>query len=742
MATVVYRMNAKHDARFKFRISVNVGWALLPVQEATGATGKSAHPTHCCDATLHRSGVLSLLLVACFWSSVQSQQTVPVTNQILRPSLQSLFNVNGRETCVMLGNALNGRTNGLEGMVCCENVEGNSYDVGGYIRWHVVFRRIDGLPFPRDEQLRLSFLAKYTGYEPEVIHQIELRQGATESRSSFLAPSYGRANTNYYWRQIFCRVYSDGRELRGLRALHNGSYNNAQQSVNPQAKNQSVLIASKRSIDEIPYLPTEEHRQLQMLESKNRWLLMPLHRGLLNNMPTDWREIATRNSYAIDADELPLLTTAQSAALRQYIASGGQLIIADCQTGVSGNNPPYHVNEWLKPFVSSASKDSESWLTRAVVKDKEKGRFLDIGFGRVVLCEHTLDEFTSPPSPQSIFNPIPRLDRLFEADMMNWMIPKLGQPPVLMFCLSIGAFAVMAGPGLLWWTNFKTRRPVWLLMLFPLFAVLITSSIFAYALLHDGFGTSGRIRSMTWIDAESGFGCAYSRQTYFSGFPPAAATFTNASEVWEMQSPEENRRPTYASEPVSEVELHTTDEKQLFRGLLTAREQKQWIVTTPVSGLKPFEWTKSVDGQGPRVRNRLHEAWQLAIFVDQDKQLYAVDQVTAELVTEPRSITLDDARKLLNDAIVKPNYPVGYFENESQSLFDWFSNRSNYRNTVSGGVVNLLQSIESMIESWPRDELTKPNRFVLLLERADHLDRPFKANVTETDSSHIMIGTW
>ncbi len=696
------------------------------------------------DGLIHLGGLVSLFLVACTLAEVHAQSDVPLVTQIPRQSLQNLVKVNDQDECVTLGNALMGRTNGLEGIVCREGDFGTGNDFGGYVRWHVVFRRIDGLPFPRDEQLRMSFLATYTGYEPEVIHGIELRQGDFESRSSFLAPSYSRGSPGYHWRQVFCRVYSDGRELRGLRGMHNGGYNyNGQQNADPQAKFRSIVIGSRDSINELATLTTEERQKFGTLESKNRWLLSQSHLALLKNLPTDWREIAAKPSYAIDADELKLLVPEQSLTLQQFVVAGGQLIIADCQTVLDTSGElRKDVDEWLKKFVPSTAKNPESWDIKKDVNTNRKEKSLPIGFGKIVVYQDDVDQFTKPQAALSIFNTVPRLDRLFDTEMMNWMIPKLGQPPVLMFCLSIGAFAVMAGPGLLWWTNVKTRRPIWLLVFFPLFALLITSSIFAYALVHDGFGTSGRIRSITWVDAESGFGCAYSRQTYFSGFPPSITAFKNVSEVWEVQSPHEDRRRTYTSEPESDVSLRTADGQQIYRGLLTAREQKQWMVTTPVAGLKPFEWARPSDDKAPRVRNLLREAWQLAIFVDRDKNLYSVPRLAAESESELQPIAIEDARKRLIDATPKPLYPVGYFGNGSQSLFDWFSNNSNYRSASLGNGVNLPESIEAVIESWPKGELAKPNRFMILLERADHLDRPYQANVTETDSSHLMMGTW
>jgi hypothetical protein len=681
-----------------------------------------------------------LFLVVSLLAEAQAQTVSPSVNQVSRQSLLSLVQVNGKEESVTLGNALMGRTNGLEGIVYRESCNGNGSDPGGYVRWYVIFRRIDGKAFPRDESLQLSFLATYTGYEPVVLHRIELRQGEFQSNSSFLAPSYCRGNTGYYWRRIFCRVSSDGRELRGLRGFNSGGYTyNAQQDAEASTKWRSIAIGSAKSLALSESLRSEELTKFLALESKDRWLIPQSYLAMLENLPTDWRELAARPCFALDADDLFLCQPEQTIALRRYIVAGGQLMIANCP------EPPEFradVATWLTEFVPSIAKDSTAAVVKFDTNPKQKVSLLPVGFGRIILCGGDVERFTKPQEAFSAFAGSPRLDRLFDTEMMNWMIPKLGQPPVLMFCLSILAFSILAGPGLLWWTNVKTRRPIWLLLFFPLSALLITSSIFAYALVHDGFGTSGRIRSMTWVDAQNGFGCAYSRQTYFAGLSPAEVAFSNASEVWEVQSPQKNRRDHYRAEPESDVTLEMVDRRQIYRGLLTAREQKQWMVTTPVEALKPFEWRHTAEDEMPRVQNLLGEAWRIGIFVDHEMNIYAVDQVPAKSDCFPRSIKIEDARKLLNDAIPKLVYPDGYFENGSQNLIDWFSNASNYRNATVGNGFSLQVSLETMIDQWPREELMKANRFIILLERADHLDRPFKANVTESDCSHIMMGVW
>ncbi len=672
----------------------------------------------------------------------QSSQTTPSTVQVARQPLRNRFGSTASEEVITLGSPVPGERLGLEGIVYrytdVRNVKGNQN--GGYIRWYVLLRRMDGKPFARDERLQLEFLSSSTGFEPEVVHTIELGQGALESKSSFLVPDYPDERSSYRWQNRIVRFYSNGRELRGLTTSNRPSYNSAvPQPSNAVSNLPAVVIGTSASMDNL--VSSADLNEFKSLESKEGWVLPHLSLALLSHLPTDWRELAVYTSLAIGADELLTCSPQQTLALRQYVAAGGKLVIADCPIKPA-------IREDIAAWINSFSPASLTSLRRMNAnRGNQPNYFLrSIGFGELVVFEGKLDDTYGPQSIFAVPFGDSRLERLFDVDLMDWTIPKLGQPPVIAFCLSIGAFAVLAGPVLLWWTNVKTRRPIWLLLFFPLFAFVITSSIFAYAVIHDGFGITSRIRSITWVDAQSGLGFAYSRQTYFSGFPPASVEFKNTSEIWEVPSPHDDRGSVYMSDPHSDVRLQMIGDRQIYRGLLTAREQKQWLVTTPLEGLKPFEWLEATDENVKQVRNTMSEPWKLGILVDEERKIYVVDGLAAGKSIEAKSISIEDARIMLNKASPKPFYPEGYSDAGSQSLFGWFNNSQSYANRYKANINSsgktLQSSFESTLDNWSNESLVKPNQFILLIDRADHLDRPFKTNITETDSSHFVIGTW
>ncbi len=668
-------------------------------------------------------------------------QTTPTIVQVARQPLRSRFGTTDSEEVITLGNQTPGDRIGLEGVVYRYTDVKTANQNGGYIRWYVLLRRMDGMPFARDEQLQLEFIAMSTGFEPEVLHNIELTQGALESTSSFLVPEYPD-DASYRWQNRVIRFYRNGRELRGLKASQRGNNNNnnvASQRNNGVSKLPTVMIGTSASLSSIA--SSAALVELQSLESKEGWCLPHESLALLSRLPTDWRELAVYPSLAIGADELSTCNPQQTKALRQYVATGGKLIIADCPIKPDLRED---IAAWIKAFSPASLSNSKHVNSNR--ESQPSSLLFSIGFGELIVHQGKQNDAYGPQSLFAVSSRDSRLDRLFGVELMEWTIPKLGQPPVIAFCFSIGAFAVLAGPVLLWWTNVKTRRPIWFLLFFPLFAFVITSSIFAYAIIHDGLGITGRIRSITWVDAQSGFGSAYSRQTYFSGFPPSSVEFKNTSEFWEVPSPHDERGPDYSNDPHSDVRLQVIGDRQIYQGLLTAREQKQWIVTTPVEDLKPFEWLEPSDEGDKRIRNRLSETWKMGLFVDKDRKIYVVDGLATGKAIEAKSISLDDARILLNKAVPKLLYPPGYSDVGSQSLFGWFNNSRSYYNryqsNANGNVKSLQSSFESTLDKWSIDSIVKPNQFILIIDRADHLDRPFETNVYETDSSHFVMGTW
>ncbi len=96
-----------------------------------------------------------------------------------------------------------------------------------------------------------------------------------------------------------------------------------------------------------------------------------------------------------------------------------------------------------------------------------------------------------------------------------WLLASLGQPPVKSFVLLNTLFAVVVGP--LCYFYFRRHGRLYLLYFFaPLLALVITASLFVFALVSDGIQTKVRSRQLTWVDPEAGYQVQQARQTYYA----------------------------------------------------------------------------------------------------------------------------------------------------------------------------------------------------------------------------------
>ncbi len=224
-------------------------------------------------------------------------------------------------------------------------------------------------------------------------------------------------------------------------------------------------------------------------------------------------------------------------------------------------------------------------------------------------------------------------------------------------------------------------------------------------------------------------------------FSPRTLTFRDDSEVWLIPDRVEleSNRNYYNNEPTHQRRLREEGGQQQYVGMLTSREQRQWIVTTPVRSMKPFEWTAGEGPASPRVKNLLPEAWLGALFVDGNSNTYLIEKVVANGETSLQSVPNADALLKLKEMMVEPAYPAGYSNLGATSLADWFSGTTV---AVSSTTPALLDNTESIVTHWIQNELKQPNRFLILLELGQHVDRPFSKPIQETDSSHILLGTW
>jgi hypothetical protein len=125
--------------------------------------------------------------------------------------------------------------------------------------------------------------------------------------------------------------------------------------------------------------------------------------------------------------------------------------------------------------------------------------------------------------PGSSWNPTQRSGASMQQrneDFWNFLIPGIGQAPVLSFLVFITLFVVVIGP-VNYYMLQRRKRLYMLLLTVPAGALLVTLGLFAYAMFTDGIGVKSRVRSYTTIDQRTGFAAATSRQAYYASIAPS-----------------------------------------------------------------------------------------------------------------------------------------------------------------------------------------------------------------------------
>jgi hypothetical protein len=659
--------------------------------------------------------VVLFLIAATFSQALIAQQAIFSARQ---SSLLGLENVRA------FGNTGNsGPDLGLCGVLACEGL----LDSGGahYRRWRVHIHRRDGRAFSRDQQIELRFHESNTGYpSPEVSHVMELVQGSLEHSSTFLEPAHPTNSMSYWWVEL--KFFVAGRELTGL----SDQLSFSTQDDPTENRVQALIVAEKKQL--FKFLDSNLSDGDRARLSRPDVSLLTKHMiAEPEGLPSDRRELTNLDYILIDPPAFDSLSDQQKIALKEFVLGGGEAIFLAGLKKLKGSD----CEKWIESLCSKPPGEFPLLSNDPLYKSRR--RCTDIGFGSISVSDMSIiDAYKLNKRETQIDKVSERSARLFDVDKMHWIIERIGRPPVLAFLFSITAFSLVGGPGLIWWVNRKMQRPAWLLLVFPMLAIGLTGGIFLYAFLRDGFSLYGRLRSMTVINNRNGEGFAYSRQTYFSGFPPQESRFDPRSEVWQVLSNHEESRNGYAAWnlPPSST-LRWSDKAQSYEGLLNARDQKQWIVGTPIK-YQPFSVSES--DEVPIMKNLLGETIVFAVLADDDKKLWKIANLAGGQSQSAEAITNADALKQTQKLVPANVYPLGYIDSPNLSLLDWWSGMSystTWRRNRSSqaGLEDGFENLRG---------LDQPRMFVLFLERGSHIDRPFGNKAIEGDGSHIVMGKW
>jgi len=733
--------------------------------------------------------LLGLIVFGRNQASVHGQANTSISNRSERVSF-------------MLGDPSQGETLGLDGVLY-----GVGSETRGYNRWDLVLKNSDGSPIAADLSLQLILEIRSGDSSYSVTVPVEIKAGSPESRTSFFVP-FGEQSTQvgmWGWAMNYrVRITRDGYPLQGLSAEEKNRPSKATNLGNNLSNlpEHSLLLLSDKTVQtrnngDWSQMVTLNYRgtantatynaegflaaDWPVLLASNEWLHPKFGLAVVDRLPTNWLEFSVRENIVVSMQDFASLNEAQRNAILDYVLAGGSFVVAG-MTSKTGFDES--LQAWL-------DKVAPKELQLAPIKKEVGGtsgpfsaQTIQVGFGSIVLASTNVSSYQGIIFGQPLATVASSSSRTISdraaSNVMEWYIPRVGQPPVIGFSVFICAFALFAGPILLWFAHYRLQRPVLLLIIFPPLALLIAASILFYSILKDGFDTHARVRSVTWVNQATTRGISHSRQTYFSGMPPRTISFSPRSEVWPTVEVNSRRRNARSN---TNIGLSWSDESQAYTGFLSPRTQCQWTVTTPLDSLKTFDYVANpkspepmalatgvdsttvgpiapeasaygsgkttassgqsnpLSGKLTKLQNIMQDDWIFGIFCDRDSTLHRVGPTAAGKQAVLSDIRSEDAltelRKLTRPLAFPPGYPVS----GTPSIGYWMMNQDSV--DYSSIFESSDTGMEKKLTQWLSGEnFLKPGGFLLLLRSASYLDQPLRETVRESDSFHVLTGTW
>lgn len=453
----------------------------------------------------------------------------------------------------------------------------------------------------------------------------------------------------------------------------------------------------------------------------------------------DWRYYYPYAVWAVSASTLHECNTSfpgVAKALKEYVAAGGCLLVHgagdysdDIERLISGR---------------SASDDASSTSVDSQPSERAKGvRSKNYVLGRIVI---TTDEVADvDPNLLDTYvgnvvnHPSLRTDMGYDG---NWfwtnLIETVGKPPVWSFAFIVALFGALIGPGLLFLTARLGRRSLMILMV-PLIAILATSAIISYGILHEGFDTHVRITSLSRVDAASRFGFAWSRQNYFSGLPPRDGFVLRKQTYARPVYADESRRYRYGDPRDSVACQVTITDQQRWRGWLKPRQQQQLLIGHSLDQIQlPVELHKTDDG-GLRVTNATQQDLPLFVARGQHDDYYFTEALAIGQSVELAAIDETQAGAKVAQSMVdyRPEPPPEM--QDGGSLLDFGGRRRSASRTVFDGT----DVIASAMSDYLSERLNmKPFSYATILSQQENIEVPLEGK--RTNGLHIVIGdqTW
>lgn len=262
--------------------------------------------------------------------------------------------------------------------------------------------------------------------------------------------------------------------------------------------------------------------------------------------------------------------------------------------GPANSYPPSAFNSGAIVPTGEQIQASREWLVEARKRNQafrvnwQRGKFYRAGLGNVIsLAASKIGTMNSSNLLYRLvgYRRSPMLRRgvdpiMGDSRSQRWLIPGVAQPPVYTFIGILTLFVLLVGPVAYRWTT-RGHRSHLMFLIAPALALFTTTLMFTYSFISDGFGTSIRVRQLTWIDGRSGDAVERSRATLFAGISPNdGLRFDPQSEVMVYPASGETTWSEMSSKLV-DVRMTSVidDDAQRFdASILPSRTQTQFVV--------------------------------------------------------------------------------------------------------------------------------------------------------------------
>lgn len=285
--------------------------------------------------------------------------------------------------------------------------------------------------------------------------------------------------------------------------------------------------------------------------------------------------------------------------------------------------------------------DSAATLPRPLAlapRTEFEARYRELGLGVVVALD-TQDPWEAPVDRwaavfgsvgEAQFRPLQRLGvaRLAaNPDFGTFVVPGVGEPPIVLFLLLITVFAILLGP-VNYYILRSRKRLQWMYLTVPAAAFLATVGLLGYAVLADGLGVRSRIASVTHVDQLAGVSSSHSRQAYFAGLNPRGGLrfpldamvqpIDHESEFHKRRGQLETRAVEWA------------DQQAFTTGYMASRTMNEWLVVAAQPATIGLRIQLAADGSGAcRVRNELGVGLHTLVICDEQGRLYFTTRLPA-----------------------------------------------------------------------------------------------------------------